>query len=591
MGQSDSSLGCQGSSGGGLVTTNNLPPLTLHSVHGDNVQVSLNGAIARRVESFCKGICFTARPVSINEKVCVKFIEVSDNWSGVIRFGFTSNDPSTLRGNLPKYACPDLTNKVGFWAKALAERYAVRDSILFFYVTSTGDVHFGVDGEEKGIFFTGVETRGPLWALLDLYGNCTAVEIIDSRQLSNSRISLPSSCQADTAVSCSDSIHMSSSSSTSSDIDRILASSMASMRLQQQQVAQPKLQKSPPRVPAAALNPLAFHKLCGRNMRLSYNQCVASRLDSEFCNGYVFTARPLCIGETIVIKVLATEPMYVGALAFGVTSCDPGILKPDCLPDDSDLLLDRPEFWALKKDVASSPLVDTELAFQLHSNGQLTLNVNGGPSSSIMYVDQSLALWAFFDVYGSTQKIKLLGSLGNPVDQPCDVLQHSPDMTGNNLANMRHMQATTVHTAMSPVSHVSPISLVVNLPPCGVFQQYLPAGTTVTQASVNASGTLLSNYSQTYIEPVRTSPVYATLDSATNIRTPGTSGAGWNDANNVTHSECSICYERTIDSVLYMCGHMCMCYECAIQQWRGKGGGHCPLCRAVIRDVIRTYTS
>lgn len=40
-----------------------------------------------------------------------------------------------------------------------------------------------------------------------------------------------------------------------------------------------------------------------------------------------------------------------------------------------------------------------------------------------------------------------------------------------------------------------------------------------------------------------------------------------------------------------MCGHMCMCYECAIQQWRGKGGGHCPLCRAVIRDVIRTYTS
>lgn len=38
-------------------------------------------------------------------------------------------------------------------------------------------------------------------------------------------------------------------------------------------------------------------------------------------------------------------------------------------------------------------------------------------------------------------------------------------------------------------------------------------------------------------------------------------------------------------------GHMCMCYNCAIQQWRGIGGGHCPLCRAVIRDVIRTYKS
>lgn len=55
--------------------------------------------------------------------------------------------------------------------------------------------------------------------------------------------------------------------------------------------------------------------------------------------------------------------------------------------------------------------------------------------------------------------------------------------------------------------------------------------------------------------------------------------------------ECTICYENPIDSVLYMCGHMCMCYNCAIEQWRGVGGGQCPLCRAVIRDVIRTYTT
>lgn len=56
-------------------------------------------------------------------------------------------------------------------------------------------------------------------------------------------------------------------------------------------------------------------------------------------------------------------------------------------------------------------------------------------------------------------------------------------------------------------------------------------------------------------------------------------------------AECTICYENQIDSVLYMCGHMCMCYDCAIEQWRGVGGGQCPLCRAVIRDVIRTYTT
>jgi hypothetical protein len=74
----------------------------------------------------------------------------------------------------------------------------------------------------------------------------------------------------------------------------------------------------------------------------------------------------------------------------------------------------------------------------------------------------------------------------------------SPDVAAN-MANVRHIQATAaVHT--SPMSHVSPISLVVNLPPCGVFQQYLPAGTALAQAPANNSGTLLSNYSQTYIE-------------------------------------------------------------------------------------------
>lgn len=73
-------------------------------------------------------------------------------------------------------------------------------------------------------------------------------------------------------------------------------------------------------------------------------------------------------------------------------------------------------------------------------------------------------------------------------------------------------------------------------------------------------------------------------------------GTKWKDSlsdqqSTDSSAECTICYENPIDSVLYMCGHMCMCYDCAIEQWRGVGGGQCPLCRAVIRDVIRTYTT
>lgn len=49
--------------------TNNLPPLQFHNVRGDHIRLYRNATVARRVESFCKGIAFSARPVKVNEKV------------------------------------------------------------------------------------------------------------------------------------------------------------------------------------------------------------------------------------------------------------------------------------------------------------------------------------------------------------------------------------------------------------------------------------------------------------------------------------------------------------------------------------------
>ena len=54
-------------------------------------------------------------------------------------------------------------------------------------------------------------------------------------------------------------------------------------------------------------------------------------------------------------------------------------------------------------------------------------------------------------------------------------------------------------------------------------------------------------------------------------------------------TECIVCYEKVVDCVIYTCGHMCLCYECGLQQWRGRGAGICPMCRMPIRDIIRTF--
>lgn len=55
-------------------------------------------------------------------------------------------------------------------------------------------------------------------------------------------------------------------------------------------------------------------------------------------------------------------------------------------------------------------------------------------------------------------------------------------------------------------------------------------------------------------------------------------------------NECTVCFERACDSVIYTCGHMCMCYSCAISV-KSSSDPLCPICRQVIKDVIRIYKS
>ncbi|XP_058823735.1 protein neuralized isoform X2 [Topomyia yanbarensis] len=631
---------------------NNLPPLLFHSVHGDNIRISRDGTVARRYESFCKGIAFSARPVRVNERVCVKFLDISNNWSGVIRFGFTCNDPATLRGNLPKYACPDLTNKPGFWAKALNERYCYRNNVLFYYVTPSGDVHFGINGEEKGVFITDVDARGPLWAVIDVYGNSTAIEFLDSRiYMFQQQQQQQQHQQTQQHHHHHHHHHPPAQSQTCGrrSADQEIVPHMESLTINQhnQQLLDerpnPTTAISPAasvryNSPAPGLLPLPFHPVRGRNVKFSADRSVATRVESEFCQGYVFTPRPIKIGERLIIQILKTDTMFVGSLALGLTSCDPTTLQLADLPDDSDLLLDRPEYWVVSKDVASTLVRGDELCFSISINGEVSISKNGGPQSVIMHIDQSLQLWAFLDVYGSTQSVRLFShaipapmtaascsALYEPRPIPASASQRSLQMQP--VAQPQPQPNAAVRSDMIQINPGGTV-LVVNLPPTDVIS---PAS---SQPSVQqAQATILSrgglpNSASTLSVPLSTLslsshtgstgtseivPAYnyneplPAYNNASNYNTlaaaaGGSSSCSSNAINSLTSGngapiysstgvDCTICFEKPIDSVLYMCGHMCMCYDCAIKQWRGIGGGHCPLCRAVIRDVIRTYKS
>jgi len=243
----------------------------------------------------------------------------------------------------------------------------------------------------------------------------------------------------------------------------------------------------------------------------------------------------------IEFQVIQTESVYVGGLGFGFTSCNPASLSPNDLPDDADLLLDRPEYWVISKDIAQGPALGDEIEFHLSHNGEVTMTRNRSSPTLLMHVDVSLPLWAVFDVYGSTRAVRVLGTIA-PSD-PSTSVAHRP-------------QQPPVQVRPQPIYQSLPAVQPMN----GPSQGPIPAP-------------VLSSGTASYVE---------TLNSMTLA------------AESVASSECTVCYERSVDCVLYSCGHMCLCYDCALTLYRGNrsgGQGLCPICRAPIRDVIRAYRS
>jgi len=152
-----------------------------------------------------------------------------------------------------------------------------------------------------------------------------------------------------------------------------------------------------------------------------------------------------------------------------------------------------------------------------------------------MHVDHTQRLWPFFDLYGSTIKVKALGVTGEVSDNS----RNSANLHNNSGRNGLEQSSNSISLPL-----------------------------TVNQSNVS---TLLSTNDLKF-------------KAASSI-----SSSNSNGSLNGSGNECTVCYEQQINSVLYMCGHICMCYDCAVKQWRGNG--QCPICRANIKDVIRTFWS
>ena len=178
-----------------------------------------------------------------------------------------------------------------------------------------------------------------------------------------------------------------------------------------------------------------------------------------------------------------------------------------------------------------------------------------------MHANVNMPLWAFWDIFGHTTKIRLIGGTSEPY-LPCidsSLPSTSSDVRYQLPPSNQQQKSTTKNQ---------------NAPPELLRASQLNLGINNTNGTSKEPETLSTN---------------DTLDICVEkgIQKDNLSNQEFVSSSE-GRSECILCFENAIDCAIYTCGHMCMCYNCAMNQWK-KGGGFCPLCRTAIHDVLKTF--
>lgn len=120
------------------------------------------------------------------------------------------------------------------------------------------------------------------------------------------------------------------------------------------------------------------------------------------------------------IQIHKVDLAFASSMAFGLTSCNPKQISHVGFPEDAYELMDRasPEYWVVEKDVANSPSQGDILGFTITPEGQVVMRKNNEAPKILMHVDNSVPLYPFFDLYGTTTQIYLVGIVPSTYYRP-----------------------------------------------------------------------------------------------------------------------------------------------------------------------------
>ncbi|CAF4487564.1 unnamed protein product, partial [Rotaria sp. Silwood2] len=221
---------------------------------------------------------------------------------------------------------------LGYWAKCVPENcFDVTNKLTYFYVDENGELFLNTPTGEISLL-TGIFVQEPLWALLDIYGNCISIELVDdylkrtgslNDQLRNINPTVTTSFFKDI---CNDLSPLTFLPVHSSSISFFSSSSNA--------------------LP---------------------NQSIVLYDNTKTCDGLVFFSEPLTINSGLLIQILSIIPsnesrirttttttavtsnLLVSHIQFGLTNCNTqNLLRTNDLPLDIEKINDRSEFWILQ---------------------------------------------------------------------------------------------------------------------------------------------------------------------------------------------------------------------------------------------------
>lgn len=165
-------------------------------------------------------------------------------------------------------------------------------------------------------------------------------------------------------------------------------------------------------------------------MTISQGGRLASRDASSFMDGLAFLSRTIKVKEKMCIQIESCSSRWDGALRIGFTNIRPNkrSIPPSSIPE----LSDTPGYCVLPVPVDLC-VHSAEIHFWMNYAGMVLVE---GITRERYYIkakglNLNKSLWVFFDLYGKTCTVRLLGKCGT-----CELLELRIELVWKNISVM-----------------------------------------------------------------------------------------------------------------------------------------------------------